>query len=315
MPSPVDLDQLAQAGSDRLGNYFLIDSDRSETPPWFDRNRFDAGREFFRRHVLSVIFGYYCALYVGFTVEPLANAVMFTGESNNADRSRRRYLNTLGHLYCWHTDDIVDDQSSIGYRSIRYIRSWHDRTRRQIASVADDQIDRYVSQYDTAVVQIGFVAPIILYPRQFGIGCSNRDVELSNYVYFWRVVGYVLGLEDGSNACGNDLSATKNLAKEVEQRIVVPGLKKSTPNFLELSESLIEGFQIFWPWLNSRIIRGYVYPLMGLPSPTDMTWKDYFILKLLKVHFFLMYLAPFYASYWNRKVFKVLDRLVPTVVP
>jgi hypothetical protein len=316
MSAPDDLDSLIRNGANRFGNAFLIDDNRSETPVWFDSQRFEAGRDFFRRHVLSVSFGYFCSLYVGFTVDALSKAVTYTGESETADRSRHRYLNTMGHLYSWHTSNVIEDEASIGYRSVRYVRSWHDRVRKRMAAKMEASIDQHlVSQYDTAVVQIGFVAPIISYPRQFGIRCSNDEIGLANYVYFWRVIGYVLGLEDPVNACGHDLRTSKKIAKEIEQRIIVPGLRNPTPAFLILSETLIDGYKVFWPWLTSKIIRGYVYPLMGLPTPSDLSWKEYVILKLLNLHFYFMYLVPWYASYWNRKVFKMMEKLLPTVVP
>lgn len=315
MTAPKDLDSLFQAGSNRLGNAFRINGDRPEIPDWFDSERFDAGREFFRRHVLSVAFGYLCSLYVGFTVDALAKAVSYTGESDTPDRSRHRYLNTMGHLFSWHTSNVIIDQSSIGYRSIRYVRNWHDRVRRRLATNDSGNMDAYVSQYDTALVQAGFVGPIILYPRQLGIRCGKNEGELSDYVYFWRVIGYILGMEDQVNACGRDLATSRTIAKEIELRIIAPGLENPSPTFFRLSQAFVDGMRLYWPWLTSKVIRSFVCRLMGLPAPPDLTWKDYFVFQLLKANFFLMYLIPWYASYWNRKVFNLMEKfLLPAVI-
>lgn len=311
---PEDLEALRRAGSHRLGNTFLDDGDRPETPPWFDQRKFEEGREFFRRHVLSVAFSYFCSLYVGFTVDSLAKAVSFTGESDTAERSRRRYLNTMGHLFSWHTSDIISDNTSIGYRSIRFVRNMHDRVRRRMATEDTESLHRYVTQYDIAMVQTGFVGFVIMHPRRLGIWCRKDESDLDSYVYFWRVVGYILGLDDDVNACAAGLRASRRIANQIEQEIIVPGLGDPSARFIQLSEALIGGFRQFWPWLNSRVIRGYVCPIMGMPAPADMTWKDYVIVKLMKVHFFLMYLVPWYAAYWNGRVFRLMGQLLPSAV-
>lgn len=53
---------------------------------------------------------------------------------------------------------------------------------------------QYMTQYDMAVVHTGFFAAILLYPAHFGVRASRP--ELDDWVFFWRVVGYLFGIDD-----------------------------------------------------------------------------------------------------------------------
>lgn len=52
-----------------------------------------------------------------------------------------------------------------------------------------------VSQRDIALTQFGFIGFAVLKPHQFGIS-QTKEGDWEAYNHFWRVIGYMIGLED-----------------------------------------------------------------------------------------------------------------------
>lgn len=46
-----------------------------------------------------------------------------------------------------------------------------------------------------AMTQWAFVAPVILFPKTYGLG-NATDELLDGFVHLWEVIGYSLGIED-----------------------------------------------------------------------------------------------------------------------
>lgn len=103
-------------------------STTSSMPDWFDAEKFHRGRKFIADYLCSVYLSYFCALLVGFGVEDLAEALIFTGLSVGIENSRRRYLSTAYNLFLWHYGDIFQPDSSAA-KSLAHIRSWHENVK------------------------------------------------------------------------------------------------------------------------------------------------------------------------------------------
>ena len=61
----------------------------------------------------------------------------------------------------------------------------------------------WMSQYDVALTQFAFIGLAILYPVKCAmIAATNEEIELVNY--YWRVLGWFMGLKDEFNICSFD---------------------------------------------------------------------------------------------------------------
>lgn len=273
-----------------------------------DRSRFDRGREFFQKHMGSVMFSYLCALVVGFSVEQLSEALQFTGKSKGAENSKNRYLATAAHLYLWHTQDIFD-QRSLAYRSICYVAKLHLATQTAMKNENDKRV--FFSQYDMALVQSGFIGPIVMYPTHFGIKCTQSQLE--DYVYFWRVIGSVLGIEDDYNICLNGVEETITICKLVEQQVIVPIIKEPPPLFTQLSTDFIAGLQSLM-WISKSTVFAFTFPLMELPFTEKLTGWESLLLSILKVKFWLFYRVPWVRNSFNCLVGYLMSNFVKRYV-
>ena len=89
------------------------------------------------------------------------------------------------------------------------------------------------------LVQSGFFGAVLMYPREFGIKCSED--ELDDYVYVWRVIGYCLGIEDEFNICSGSLAQTRALVKQIERECLIPALQSPPKHFDEMADAYIDG--------------------------------------------------------------------------
>src|ERR1700759_1985437 len=91
-----------------------------------------------------------------------------------------------------------------------------------------------------AIVQAGFMAVPVMYPQHFGI--TARTEELEDYIFFWRGIGYLLGLEDEYNVCTRvSYAETYVLCKEIEEKEVMQGLLNPPKDFDHMALAYIEG--------------------------------------------------------------------------
>ncbi|KAL3874255.1 hypothetical protein ACJMK2_037295 [Sinanodonta woodiana] len=141
----------------------------------------------------------------------------------------RRYFQTYIHLLRWHYGNVFKPDS-VAQKSIQLVRQIHNSVRENIMS---DRCDNkiYVSQHDMAVVRGGFFGAIIMYPSRFGIHCSMADLD--DYVYFWRWLGYCLGIKHEDNMCLSGYSLAYKL----------PALKDPPKDFPRMSSALAKAGQ------------------------------------------------------------------------
>lgn len=92
-----------------------------------------------------------------------------------------------------------------------------------------------------SLVQTGFIGGVVMYPKQFGIRSNGDDLE--DYVYFWRWIGYLLGIDDDNNICRNSLEEARAIWHEVEDVILYPALQ-SPPHFHDMAKALRDGVNL-----------------------------------------------------------------------
>lgn len=133
-------------------------------------------------------------------LEPLLS----TGQSKDIPSLYNRYVNTITHVNSWYEDDIFNPETK-GYKSIRQVRGMHRRLQTAMndkfkVQDADGKPRLWFTQYDVALTQFAFIGLAMLYPEKTAmIGAKSEDLE--NINYYWRVLGYLMGIEDEFNAC------------------------------------------------------------------------------------------------------------------
>lgn len=176
-------------------------------PPWFDDLKYIKARDAIRKYQVGVEFSSLTGLILILQVPDAIEPLLATGNSKDVPSLFRRYLATVIHVRSWYTDNIFDP-SSKGYRSIRQVRGMHKRIQ-NLMNEKYKTLDLYgnsrvwLNQYDMSVTQFAFAGLALAYPEKCGlVAASEEELELINY--YWRILGYMMGLDDRFNSCQFD---------------------------------------------------------------------------------------------------------------
>jgi hypothetical protein len=166
-----------------------------------------------------------------------------------------------------------------------------------------------------AVVQSGFIGAVILHPDAFGISQPATN-ELSDYVFFWRGIGYLLGIDDEYNICTHGLEVAQDICRSIETEIVLPGLYQPPSEFHRMTDAYIEGMngndlKIRMTTKESVIafsISVLTGQMLHLPSWLRLNWSEYFRIWLRRGNVFLIKWCPGYRRLLNWLIMNVLFR-------
>ncbi|RWS02594.1 hypothetical protein B4U79_07030 [Dinothrombium tinctorium] len=123
----------------------------------------------------------------------------------------------------------------------------------------------WVSQYEMVLTQWAIVAPFLLYPKRCGMHSVNKQ-ELEKMIYFWQVIGHLLGIEDRFNCCfgGYEQSyAYCQLILERDYKPVLSQLKYPSNIGFEAAKGLAIGLQPLAPIVSLQGLLRYWYRFFG----------------------------------------------------
>lgn len=241
----------------------------------------------------ATCFALHCSLTVGFGVLNLIEPLSFTRNSDTAEKALTRYIKTFVHVALWHLEDIWDVNTN-AHKSTQRVRKMHSKVRKAMA--AADPTRQHISQYDEGIVQAGFMAFVSMYPSDFGIKCKKQDV--ADYFYFWRGIGYLIGIKDEYNLCSGGYDTTYRVCKEIEYDFVYRGICNPPKDYELLANaytdavnSLLRGFRVF----TKESINAFTFGIMKLPLPktVSLTLMDRLRVLLIKLLVFSMRWVPF----------------------
>lgn len=190
------------------GTKILVDLSSNDKidkkPEWLDELKFARAQQAIMKFRMGVDFSSITGLLLILQIPDALEPLLSTGNSRDIPALFNRYLNTVLHVHSWYEDNIFDP-STKGYKSIRQVRSMHRHVQKlmnQKFSVNDYYGNPrvWVSQYDVAMTQFSFVGLSLAYPVKCGLISASKE-EMESINYYWRVLGFMMGLEDEYNLC------------------------------------------------------------------------------------------------------------------
>lgn len=131
-----------------------------------------------------------------------------------------------------------------------------------------------------------------------GIHVSRKNFEA--FVHFWRVIGYMIGIEDRFNLCTDSWETTKPRLELILSDVYRPYLAGATSVFEDMATALLDGLWCFNPFLTSssflyftRMItecEGYTYMSSDLKMIED---RDESVEKINSLHWYSKLLVLF----------------------
>jgi hypothetical protein len=248
-------------------------------------------------------------------LEPL----LVTGNSKDIPSLYKRYLSTILHVNSWYEDDIFDPQTK-GYKSIRQVRSMHRRVQqlmneRHRVRDAHGNEHAWMTQYDVALTQWAFIGLAMLYPKKSAmIAASHEDLELINY--YWRVLGYMMGMRDEFNACQfdkyEDIHEFNRLIFEHEYKDKFK--QEPCPLGLEMTKSICVALQYYMPlvtfnslahwWSDCFSFNGYELQPLTAKDRLLLLWTEFSFKNLLKSQGFLRFSNKLHKKRFEKRLKK-----------
>ena len=279
-----------------------------------DIDKFNRGRNFFKKNIGQCLFAMMMSLICGLSINRFLRVLVCTGMSSSPATSFKRYMNTTIHVLKWHYGNVWDPQSS-AFKSINSVRKLHacartfmqgsDRSSDRLNSCAevknDDRNDNYVylSQYEMGIVQSGFMGSIIMYPEKFGIHCSIDDLD--DYVYFWRWIGYLLGIDDKYNICIDGYERAITICHDIERQILIPSLYNPPLQFYPMADAFVRGFK-FYPLSSTKSIIATVFCFINCKCSFSISLTDRLRMYITRGFLAFLYYFPFFTRYFNRVI-------------
>jgi len=165
----------------------------------------------------------------------------------------------------------------------------------------DDEEKLYLNQYDMALVQVAFVAGVVLYPDWIGINASPQELE--DYIFTWRVFGWYLGIHDRYNICEGSFEDVRSIAGDLRDFELIPAIKTLSPDADAVARAFIKGSHARFQRQDASIST-FMSPAALLSfsrrpfhlaqqyEPPDLTFKDEICIFFLHVFFFVTYYVP-----------------------
>ena len=266
-------------------------------PEWMDFQRFFRGQEFIKKHLFAIFIALHCSLTSGFSVTNLLVPLMYTKQSDNPEKALKRYLATFEHVHSWFCGENIWNTKSKAHQSIKRVRGMHNHVAKSMK--VDWPEKNYVSQYDMALVQSGFMAAVVMYPDGFGIRCTK--MELEDFIFYWRGLGYLLGISDQYNICKGNFDETYSICKQIEKDILLPALSEPPEGFQLMADAYSEGMNIPGSMrLNTTLsTMAFILDGMGIGIP-KLGWSDWFRFMRFKILVWLIMWFPGFESFINK---------------
>jgi len=203
--------------------------------------------------------------------------------------------------------DVKDNRKSDG--SVAMVESDTDTSAAVINdSDVEEEEKLYLNQYDMALVQVAFVAGVVLYPDWIGINDEKEAFE--DYIFTWRVFGWYLGIHDRYNICEGNFEDVLAVATEVRDLELIPAIKKKSPEADAVTRAFIQGAHDKFKrkdasvssFLSPAALISYSQRPFHLPKkyePPDLTYFDEICLFALNIFFAITYYVPSFRNLVN----------------
>ncbi|CAH1957858.1 unnamed protein product [Acanthoscelides obtectus] len=118
-----------------------------------------------------------------------------------------------------------------------------------------------INQMDMALTQFGFMGISLVRSEMMGVH-NVSDLEWKGFIHLWRVVGYVLGIDERFNICRESVTHTKKICELLIQRVFLHHMRKTSQEFDAMSKALLNGMWAMNPILQHDVFILYLHMVL-----------------------------------------------------
>lgn len=172
--------------------------------------------------------------------------------------------------------------------------------------VGQDRV--WVSQCEMAMTQWAFFALLILYPKDCAAHGMNQN-DLEDIVYLWRVIGYLMGIEDRFNLGQGTFEECKSLYKVILDDFMRPKLSEKPHPYqigYDVSHAIAKALRPVNSEIRFNVILNYWYKVLQIPYEIPLKPVHKLRLMFLKFALNTTLKSSFLYSFANRRQKKKL---------
>lgn len=280
------------------------DKEDLELPPYYDAKKFKLAQISFHNNLFTMMIAKLSGLLTLLAVPSILDILIFTKQSGTPCTAFRRYFSTILHTFIWYEKEPLKEEEF--FNSLRTVRRKHCSASRRCSVNGL----RRITQTDMAITQFGFIGFTLMSAEQLGVKATEE--ELDGIVHFWRVIGYMLGMQEKYNLCNGTVEECRILCRLLLDEIFIPFFEKGNKKFDEMGRILIEGMWPLIPFLDPKAFMAFTLQLATsattnnnhsvVNETSSLPFKSKLLLNLqLNVH---KYLMP--TKYWWSTVFRAI---------
>jgi hypothetical protein len=179
-------------------------------------------------------------------VKSILEPLIETKQSASVALLFRRYLGTLTHVKTWYDGEIWVPENE-AFKSVMLVRKMHKMVAGKLNADLETGVPLKISQYDMLITQFAFIGLVVLMPEKFGIHWNDEDLEC--VLHFWRLVGYLLGIEEEYNLFSHTLHKIKMMCQiilEKDMKSAFEGGEKGGQS-RQMSRGILESIRPYVP--------------------------------------------------------------------
>ena len=111
-----------------------------------------------------------------------------------------------------------------------------------------------------------------MYPKEMGF--SSRTEDLDRLIYFWRCIGYMLGIDDEYNLCEGNYQTVRTNCEQIFKHKFIPSLLEMKPESDEMSERIIISASHYIVLLRHRGLLRYLFGVANLNIPVVLDQSE-----------------------------------------
>ena len=129
-------------------------------------------------------------------------------------------------------------------------------------------------------MQFAFIGLIVLHPEKMGFSQKQQNIE--RLIYFWRCIGYMLGIDEQYNLCNGDYATVRHNCQQVFERKFKPGLIEMSKDPAEMSEQIVLSANHYIVFLRYRGLIKYLFEVTDIESEIQLYRSEYLFYVALK---------------------------------
>lgn len=169
----------------------------------------------------------------------------------------------------------------------------------------------YLNQSEMSMTQFGFFGLMLVYPEKFGARNATED-ELECFVHMWRLLGYLLGIQDEYNFCDGDLATVTIRSKQFIEHVMKPMILHVTKDWEHMARCAFQGIEKFTKLrINFESTMLYFCWILDIPTPKlfeFLSWKELIMFHFTKFVMTEGNRIPGFAKFFNYKITKTIEK-------